>query len=250
MIGTVLIHDRQPLEPLVGRAALGDVDDAGVEVAVFAGYALVYGVGDDVRDPPPVGGRRKISEAGELLFGEHIPQPELDLQPAVVGSDDTSVDQRRRVEYAPVGEARQRVHRRLLLHERARIERPEQPGPFQVGGDHRGHLLAGTCHLRIAALERHDRDRQRLDDTSGDVDAQFRCRRRQRCQQQQQTDEEANGKAAQRRSRYRRRRHVPAISRGLKISVIVRHRSNLSGGNLNGWQRGFKTARRALSAVA
>ena len=54
-----------------------------VEIALLAGEALVDRVGDDVRDAPPVVRRGEILLAGQLLAGEHVPQPELGLEPAV-----------------------------------------------------------------------------------------------------------------------------------------------------------------------
>src|SRR3546814_4539903 len=35
MVGAILVHDRQPLDAAVGRTALGDIDDAGVEITVL-----------------------------------------------------------------------------------------------------------------------------------------------------------------------------------------------------------------------
>ena len=55
---------------------------------------------------PPVVGRGEILLAVELLAGEHVPQPELGLQPAVALARDAAGDQRLRVDRAPVGKAR------------------------------------------------------------------------------------------------------------------------------------------------
>ena len=102
----VLVHDAEPLDTPRLRPALGDVDHAGVEVAVLAGQALVDRVGDDVRDAPPVGRRREVGEAGQLLFGEDVPEPELDVQPAVRLQLDRSADQALGVDETPVGKTR------------------------------------------------------------------------------------------------------------------------------------------------
>ena len=56
-----------------GRAGFGDVDDAAVEVAVFAGDPLIDLIGDDVGDTAPVLPGRRIGKAGELLLGEDVP---------------------------------------------------------------------------------------------------------------------------------------------------------------------------------
>jgi hypothetical protein len=57
-IGAVLVHDRQALLALERRAAFGNEHDAGVEIALLAGDALIDRVGDHVGDAPPVFGRR------------------------------------------------------------------------------------------------------------------------------------------------------------------------------------------------
>ena len=64
------------------RAGLGDVGDAGVEVALLAGHALVDRVGDDVREAPPVVGLAGEGETGRLLADDDVPQPEIDLDVA------------------------------------------------------------------------------------------------------------------------------------------------------------------------
>ena len=82
-VGAVLVHDRQPLDAVVLRAALGDEDDAGVEIALLAGQPLVDRVGDDVGDAAPVLAVGEELLADQLLAGERVPQPEFGPQPAV-----------------------------------------------------------------------------------------------------------------------------------------------------------------------
>src|SRR3546814_7554470 len=72
VVGAILVHDRQPLDAAVGRTALGDIDDAGVEITVLAGDALVDGVGDQMRQPAPVVRRGEQRQAGHLLLGGEI----------------------------------------------------------------------------------------------------------------------------------------------------------------------------------
>ena len=92
----------------VGRPALGDVDDAGVEIARLAGDPLVDRVGDLVRDAPPVVGSGGEAQAAHLGAGEHVPEAELDRQvSAVLAARHVAGDQRLGVDLAPVGEARQ-----------------------------------------------------------------------------------------------------------------------------------------------
>ena len=63
VIGAVLIHDREPLHPVGRRAAFGDIDDPGVEIAGLAGDPLIDRIGDLVRHPPPVVGARGEAQA-------------------------------------------------------------------------------------------------------------------------------------------------------------------------------------------
>ncbi len=76
-IGAVLIHDGEPLDAALLRAAFIDEHDAAVEIALLAGEALVDRIRDDVRDAPPVVLRREILLSGELLRRKHVPQAEL-----------------------------------------------------------------------------------------------------------------------------------------------------------------------------
>ena len=134
VIGAVLVHDRQALDAPVRRAALGDVDDARVEIAVLAGDALVDRVGDDVRDAPPVLRRRGVAQAGQLLLGEHVPQAELDLEPAVGLRLDGAGDQRLRVDQrASRRSAAARASPRSLSMKACGIERLEQAGALEIG---------------------------------------------------------------------------------------------------------------------
>ncbi len=88
---------------------LVDEDDAGVEIALLAGEPLIDRVGDDVGDAAPVVGLGEELLAGELLAGEHVPQPELDLEAAVGLARDAPDHERLRVDHAPILEARRHV---------------------------------------------------------------------------------------------------------------------------------------------
>src|SRR5436305_11124287 len=114
MIGAVLIHQREPFFPLLGGAGFGDVDDAAVEIAVFAGDPLIDLVGDDVRDPAPVLPGRRVGKAGELLLGEYIPQPELDPEAAVALALHRAADQSLGIDLAPIAKARSLAGRDIL----------------------------------------------------------------------------------------------------------------------------------------
>src|SRR5207248_7968783 len=122
MVRAVLIHQREPLFAALGRAGLGDVDDARIEIAVLAGDALIDLVGDDVRDAPPVLPGRRVGEPGELLFGADIPQPELDPVAAVALSLYRAGDEGLRIDLPPIGKARPLI-RRDVLDKALRIER-------------------------------------------------------------------------------------------------------------------------------
>ena len=114
---------------------LVDEHDAAVEIALLAGEPLVDRVGDDVGDAAPIVGRGEILLAGELLAGEHVPQPELGVQPPVALPRDAAGDERLRIDGAPVGEARHRVDAGDRFDEGGGIDRREQAAALQVRGD-------------------------------------------------------------------------------------------------------------------
>ena len=66
-VGAVLVHDGEPLDPLLLRTGFVDEHHAAVEIAGVAGQALIDRVRDDMRDPAPDVGRGEILRAGELL---------------------------------------------------------------------------------------------------------------------------------------------------------------------------------------
>ena len=141
-IGAVLVHDGEPLLALVLRAGLVDEDDARVEIALLAGQPLVDRVGDDVGDAARVGLVGEELLADQLLAGKGVPQPELGAQAAVGLLADAAGDQRLRVDHLPVFEARRGVRVGDLLDEGALVDRREQTGALQVGGDDRRDLGA------------------------------------------------------------------------------------------------------------
>ena len=242
MIGAVLVHDRETLGALLRRPGLGDVDDAAVEIAVFAGDPLIDLVGDDVRDTSPVLRGRGVGKAGQLLFGIDVPQPELDPEAAVALRLHRPRHQRLGVDLAPVAKARP-FARRDSLDEAARIERPEQTGAFEVGRHHLGHVAAGLRLIAAAAGEGRDRDRHRLDLAAGDVEAQLgRCR-----ESRQQQHDERNGRP---RNRPDGAGSAHKMSFGLKATWRSFQISYLSAGSLSGVHCGLKKVRRALSAAA
>ena len=136
MVLTVLIHDGQALDAPVLRPAFGDVDDSGVEVSGFARDPLVDGVGDEMGQPSPPGGRRLIDETRHLLLGDDVPKPELDAQTSVRKRVRDAVDKGLGVDHAPVGETRQNVDGRFGPNECARIQRPKQPRALEIGRYH------------------------------------------------------------------------------------------------------------------
>ena len=161
------------------RRSLGpdlvDEHHAAVEIAHLAGQALVDRIRDDMRDTAPDVGRGEILRAGELLGGGHIPQPEFRLQPAVALARDAAGDQRLGVDGAPIGKPRQRVDVRDPLDIGRGIDRREQAGALQVGGDHLRDVARDVAVVRAAADEIRNRDRDRLDVALGDVDADDRA---------------------------------------------------------------------------
>ena len=107
-------------------------------------------------------GRGEILLAGQLLAGEHVPQPELDLEPAVALARDAAGDERLRVDARQSGKRGQRIEAGDLLDEGRRIDRREQAGAAQVGGDHLADAARDLGVARRAADEIRERDRQRL----------------------------------------------------------------------------------------
>ena len=169
MVGAVLVHDRQPLDPVGARPGLGDIDDLGVEVAVLARDPLVDRIGDLMRHAPPVVGHGLEPQAAHLHAGEHVPQAELDIEQAIPFAD-AAGDQRLGIDQPPIGKARQGAQLLGRLDEGAPVDRPEQAGALEIGADHVGDLTAALLGDRGVASELADRDRQRLQHTFGDVE--------------------------------------------------------------------------------
>ena len=170
VIGAVLIHDGKALDPVVLRAALGDVDDAGVEITFLAGDALINLVGDNVGDAPPIRRRSRIAQAGELLLGIDVPQAEFDLQLAVGAGGHGARHQRLGVDDAPIGVARRHLRCRVLVGEGLRVDRLEQARPLEIGRDDLVHVLR---YLRVVAGKDRDGDRHRRDLALRDVDMEL-----------------------------------------------------------------------------
>ena len=80
-----------------------------------------------MRDAPPVLLGRRVAVTGQLLLGEHVPQPELDPEPPVALRLDRAGDQRLGIDLAPVGKPGLRIGQRNILDEAARVERTKQP---------------------------------------------------------------------------------------------------------------------------
>ena len=140
--GAVLIHDGEALHAPILRAGFVHEYDAAVEIAFLAGHALVDRVRNDVRDAPPIIGRREILLPIELLAGKHIPKAKLGLQPAIALARDAAGDQRLGVDRAPVREARNVVAVGDLFDERRRTDRREQAAALKIVGDNGGDVAA------------------------------------------------------------------------------------------------------------
>jgi hypothetical protein len=160
-IGTVLIHQRQPLDPTPLRAGLVDEHHAAVEITLLAGQTFVDLVGDDVRDPAPVFRRGEILLAGELLAGVDVPQAELGLEPAVALPGHASGHQCLRVDLFPTLELWRGVDIGDALDEGGLIDRREQSAALEIIGDDLRHADADLGISRRSRHEIRDRDRQR-----------------------------------------------------------------------------------------
>ena len=162
----VLVHDRQLPLAVDLRAAFGDEDDAGVEVALFTGDPLIDRVGDHVGDAAPV---LRIGEellAHHLLATEGIPKAELGAQATIGFAHDTADDQGFCLEDLPVLEARRLVGVLHLLDECGAADRREETGALEVGFDHGRNLGADP----ICRDEVGDGNRQGLHVAAVDVD--------------------------------------------------------------------------------
>ena len=131
-----------------------DVDDAGVEIAFFAGDPLIDLVGDDVSDAAPVLLGCRIAVPGQLLLGKDVPQAELDPEPSVALRLDRAGHQRLRIDLAPIGKPRLGIGDRDVLDEAARIERPKQARALEIGRDDAGDIAS-----RLALIRRHRPER-------------------------------------------------------------------------------------------
>ncbi len=186
VIGAVLVHDGEALDPIGRGAAFGDVDDAGIEIATLAGNALVDGIGNLVSDPTPVVVGRRKAQATHLNPGEHVPEAEFDVQVAIGALVDVAGDQGLGVDLTPVGEARQVAQLLGRLDEGTPIDRPEQSRAFQIRADHVRDIPTALLGGRRGTVELADGNRQRLDDTLGDVQLEHRLGRQRRHDQRQQ----------------------------------------------------------------
>src|ERR1700676_871983 len=127
-----LIHDGEALDAELLRSGLVDENDARIEIAFLAGDALVDLVGNDVGDPPHVVGLAEELLAVEIVSGEYVPQPVLDLVTAVLPATDAAGHERLRIDHAPILEAGVRVDRLDALDEGGLIERLKQARAAEI----------------------------------------------------------------------------------------------------------------------
>ena len=176
MIGPVLIHDGEPLDAALGRAAFGDINHPRVEIAFLTGNPFVDRIGDDVRDTPPVSGFGLGPKTDQLLAREHIPQAKIHPKLAIGPDFRTANHKRLGIDLTPGRKLREQAKRLPCLDKGALIDRTKQAGAFEIGGDDTGDVTAMTFRLRAAAKQRRHRNRQRLDLAADDIDAQLRPR--------------------------------------------------------------------------
>src|SRR5204863_309797 len=121
-VGTVLVHQGEALGAAVLGPGLVDEHDLGVEIALFAGEALVNLVGDQMAEPAPL--RLPDGEAllRELAAREHVPQTELANHPAIRGALGPADDEGLGIEDAPVLQTRRGIEITRLLQERSAVE--------------------------------------------------------------------------------------------------------------------------------
>ena len=180
VIGTVRIHDRQPLGAVILRAAFGDIGDAAVEEGAFAGQARIDGVGAFVRGAAPV--RRLDDEAltGQLGLERDVVEIAADREIAVGIGADEALDQRLRAHARPVIELGGGDLGEADPAHRAGAERLEQPAAAKIGDDHFGDLTAerigaaGGGGRDLRGRHGGDGDDEIIAAFVGDVDAELR----------------------------------------------------------------------------
>ncbi|ENN87294.1 hypothetical protein RHSP_25736 [Rhizobium freirei PRF 81] len=188
-IGTVLIHDAELRLAGRLRAAFSNEDDAGIEVALLAGDLLIDRISNDMGDTAPVIGLGIKLLADHLAVAERIPQAEFGAKTAAFLRH-AAGDQRLRVDRCPIREARRRIRIADLLDEGLLVDRCEQAGTLEVGGDHARDLRAEA----VIRQKIGDRDRHGLNIALVDVELDHGIGRsgegcRQACQHQQETNE-------------------------------------------------------------
>ena len=99
----------------VREPRLGDIGDAGVEMARTLGHGGEEGAGAAVRGALPLGGRDDEALAGHLALLLQVVEVAGDLDPAVVARLDKAGDQGAGADVRPVGkERRARLGRRVV----------------------------------------------------------------------------------------------------------------------------------------
>jgi hypothetical protein len=246
----VLVHDGEAAVAAVARAALGDVGDAGVEIALFAEQPLVDHVGDRMRDAAPVGGRRGEGGALQLLLRQHVPQAELDAE-AVAGEVGAAGGERLRADHPPVLEARRLGGGFRRLDEGGALHRAEQAGGAEVAQHHARDLPPEALRVARAGEVGHG-DRDRLRPRAGDVD--HRAALGPRPARRDGGRDEARGGGAERGAAAEPRRCLAGVvgrhrtrPLGLKRKVDAISVGSFAAGTLSGLHCGESRARRADS---
>ena len=176
-IGAVLIHHGETFDAALLGAGLVDEHDVAVEIALFAGDALVDRVGNDVGEAAPIFRRRHILPAvSKLLAAENIPEAEFGFETPVGLTGKAPDDESLGIDGAPALEIRLRIEAGDLFNEGGGIDRNEQAAALQVRGD---DLRDAVRRIGVARGDRNeirDGDRHRLKIAAGDVDVDLRGR--------------------------------------------------------------------------
>ena len=147
-IGAVLIHDREALAAVLGRARLVDKSNPRIEKALLAGNPRKDRIRDNMGNPARVVGIRHILAPGDLRARRHVPQPELGLQPPVGGAAGAAGHYELRVDHAPG------VHLWSLVRIADRFDKclgidgRKKHGTFEIIGNDAGQLSARPPHRR------------------------------------------------------------------------------------------------------
>jgi len=160
----------------LGRCAgLVDKHDVAVEVALFAGDALVDCVRNDVRETTPIFRRRNILPTiSQLLAAEDVPETEFSFVAPIGLTGKAPDDERLSIDRPPALEIGLRVEAGDLFDEGSRVNGNKQAAALQIRGDDLRDAVRRVGIARANRDELRDGNRHWLKIAAGDVDVDLR----------------------------------------------------------------------------